>query len=359
MGDYQEQIATVSKERQKLEEALTGLLRTIGEFAYANAASLSVDPEDPALAAVRDAEEQLSGIEGRLSQLAAIERRQAGLKQEIANARSRVQAIEEEMGPLYQEIGRSAFSVYQDNPFIDPAYAELFQELQREVAALEEVEQELGEEERDIEEKPFLDRMLARGKVTWLKTRKQSREHSLEKHFRKVGKKIVETDFADVVEDPGLNAATRPYENQRQRIETLKEQVRTLEADLEHHREDLREGEASESSPTSLERQKADLEANLAEAQRNLGKRFLRAVKKDAVPDAIKEEAEAARRLDREIAGKVRDEKRLYQALRRKELEKKAEALDRQIRNLRGQAADLEEERERVTEEIAELEGRP
>ncbi len=358
MGDYQEKLATLSTESRKLEEAQGELLRAIGEFAYANAASLTIDPEDPTLAAVLDAEKRLSGIEGRLSQLAEIERRQAGIKQEIANARSRVQAIDEEMAPLYQDIGRSAFSVYQDNPFIDPAYAELFQELEREVGALEEVEQELGEEERDIEEKPFLDRMLARGKVTWLKSRKQSREHSLEKHFRKVGKKIVETDFADVVEDPGLNAATRPYENQRQRIDTLKEQVRALEADLEHHQEESREGDAGESSPTSLERQKASLEANLAEAQRNLGRRILRTVKKDAIPEAIKEETEAARRLDREIAGKVREENRLNRARRRSELEKKAEALDRQVRELRGQAADLEKERERLAGEIEELEER-
>lgn len=356
MGDYQEQIAALLREKQGIEEAQGQLLRAIGEFAYANGASLPIDPEDPTVAAVRDAEERLSGIEGRLSQLAELERRQAGIKQEIANARSRVQAIEEEMAPLYQEIGRSAFSVFQDNPFIDPAYAELFQELRREADALEEVEQELGEEERDIEEKPFLDRMLARGKVTWLKTRKQSREHSLEKHFRRVGKKIVDTDFADVVEDPGLNAATRPYENQRQRIETLKEQVRTLEADLEHHREELREGEATEISPSSLEKQRAFLEESLNEAQHNLGRRFLRAVKKDAVPEAIKEEAEAARRLDREIAGKVREEKRLARALRRQELEEKAEAVDRQIRDLRTQAADLEKERERLTGEIRELE---
>ncbi|MFP4430059.1 MAG: hypothetical protein ACLFPV_02310 [Spirochaetaceae bacterium] len=358
MGDYQERITALSKEKRKLEEAQGELLRAIGAFAYANAASLPIDPEDPALAAVRDAEKRLSGIQGRLSQLAEIERRQAGIKQEIANARSRVQAIEDEMAPLYQDIGRSAFSVYQDNPFIDHAYAELFQELEREVGTLEEVERELDEEERDIDEKPFLDRMLARGKVTWLKSRKQSREHSLEKQFRKVGKRIVETDFADVVEDPGLNAATRPYENQRQRIDTLQEQIRTLEADLDHHREERREEEAEEGSPTNLERQKASLEANLAETLRNLGRRILRTVKKDEVPEAIREESEAARRLDREIAAKVREERHLNRALRRSELEKKTEALDRQIRELRSQAADLEKERERLAGEIEELEER-
>jgi len=358
MADYQERVAELSQERQKLEEAQGELLRRIGEYAYKQTANLPIDAEDPALAAVRESTKELSQLEEQLSQIAEAERRQAGIKQEITNATSRIHAVEGEMAPLFEEIGRSAFAVYQDNPFLDPEYAELFSELQRETEALEEVDRELVEEERDIDEKPFLDRMLARGKATWLKSRRQGREHSLEKQYRRVGKAIVETGFVDAVEDPGLNAAVRPYSSQRQRIDTLKERIRSLEADLEHDRAELKETSIEDPSRPRLRDRRVSLEEKLAAAQRDLGRRVLKSVKKEAVPEPIKDEAEATRKLDRQIAAKIREEKRIDRELRRSRLEAEAAALDQRARELRGKATEIEKERDQLRQEIKELEER-
>lgn len=357
MGNLEERIASISQETRKLQDAKADILETVGKYAYNHTESLPFSPEDPAYATVKESVEKLRGVETRLAELDEAQRRHAAIKQEITNTQSRIEAIEEEMGPLFETIGRAAFAVFQDNPFIDPTYAELFQELAEEIRTLEEVQRELAEEERDIDEKSFLDRMLARGKVTWLRSRKQSREHALEKHFRDAGKQIVETDFVDVVEDPGLNSAIRPYEHQRRRIETLREQIRSLEADLTHHLEETEERPARGASQDDLRNQKRHMEAELIEAQRELGKRFLKAIKKSETPAEIVDEAEAARKIDRQLAAKKREEKKLKENLRRQELEKQADLLVHRIEEMKDQTQELESRHAQLRREIEELSG--
>lgn len=357
MGDLEERIETISQERSELERARAEVLEAIGRSAYAQRSGLPIGPDDPAVAAVRDAEERLKGIELRISGREEARRREEGIEQEIANTRSRIEAIEEELDPLFEAIGRSAFAVFQDNPFIDPPYAELFQELNEEVQALEELEHELAEEEHDIEGKPFLDRMLARGKITWLRSRKQSREHSIEKLQRKVGKRVVETDFGDVVEDAGLNAATRPYEQQHQRIETLREQMRSLEADLRHHQAEMQDGSLGADSPDSLRDRKRKHEEELSDAYRSLGQHVLKKMGKGDIPPALSQETETAAQLNREIGAKSREEKRLKALVRKRELEEEAADIGRRIEELKAEVGNLESRREDVQREIAELSG--
>ena len=355
MGDLEERIASISQKKQELEGAKGDLLETVGKYAYHHTETLPFSAEDAAYAAVKESVKKLRGVETRLAELDEAQRRQAAIKQEISNARSRIEAIEEEIDPLFETIGRAAFAVFQDNPFIDPPYAELFQELSDEIRSLEEVERELAEEERDIDEKSFLDRMLARGKVTWLRSRKQSREHALAKHFRDAGKQIVETDFVEVVDDPGLNSAVRPYEHQRRRIETLREQIKSLEADLSHHQQETKERPVTGVSQDDLRHQKRELEAELIEAQKELGKRFLKALKKDDVPAEIVDEAEAARKIDRQLASKSREEKQLKDSLRRQELEKQAQLLKDRIEEMKQQTRELERREAHMRKEIQEL----
>jgi hypothetical protein len=357
MGDLEERIVSISKEKRDLERAKADILETVGKYVYDHSEALPFTQEDAAYAKVTESAKQLRGIEAKIATLEEAQRRQAAIKQEIANTRARIAAIDEDMGPLYETIGRAAFAVFQDNPFIGPPYAGLFQELSEEIQGLEEVHQELTEEERDIDEKAFLDRMIARGKVTWLKSRKQSREHSLEKHFRDAGKKIVETDFADVVEDPGLNSAVRPYEHQRRRIETLREHIRSLEADLTHHEEESKERPPKGSSQDDLDHQKRLAQAQLTQAQRELGNRFLKGAKKTEIPEEIADEAEAARKIVRQLSTKSREERRLKESLRRQELEKQAHLLKGRIEEMKNQTRELEDRHTQLIQEIEDLSG--
>ncbi len=323
----------------RLQTDLDTALREVGKYVYLNAEASSQAPYAKEFYALREALDEQQRLENHLSECEESRRRGQKIQQEIANARTRIKSIEDELVPLYEDVGRSAFEVFKDNPFIDPPYSELFGDLRKEEQALEGIAAELAEEERAVENKSFLGRLLARGKVTWLKTRKQSREHSFNRMFRKVGTRIVATDFVDVVEDPGLTAAMRTFHRQSQRIETLRDQIRRLEADLEHHNQEFVDGDTP--SETLLQ-EKRRTDAQVSESQARLGRRYLKATKKQDLPEELKEPSEVVRNLEREVTKAKKRAHRLRQEHELTRLENEEVEIQRQLAGIHERKAELE-----------------
>lgn len=164
--------------------------------------------------------------------------------QEIADARGELEKRHREIGneldPHYQTIGENAFRVFRDNPLVDQEYAEIFTPLLDAYEELKQIRGDLSQAESQISEKPFLEKMVLRGRVIVLRNRLSMRENHLERLFREAGKQISNTDFITTIGDPGLDEAAAPFlelmdESQRleQEIKVLEEERSTLQSELE------------------------------------------------------------------------------------------------------------------------------
>jgi len=101
---------------------------------------------------------------------------------------------------------------------------------------------ELERAEAELSEKPFLEKMVLRGRIIVLRNRVALRETQLDRLSRDAGRQIAATDFITTIGDPALDQAAAPFldlleESQRKEREiaalgdersALRDELRTL-----------------------------------------------------------------------------------------------------------------------------------
>ena len=366
MSDFRKLRSNAEQTRAELEAELHRLRSAAGE------ALLETHP-DTVESTLYDREAELTE---HIRATAATRERAVQLRDRIAelsarrdDAEAEYKRLTHDLEPLYAPVGSRAFVIYRDNPLVDQEYAEIFTPL---VAVLEQVREsrrEVESLEAELEDKPFIEKVIVRGRLALARNRLATHEGRLQKLEVGAGKQILATDFVAAIGDPSLDAAAAPYNERIDSIERIERELSSLADEIESLRGKLRDicdGKPAGQCIASLEDELDAITRNRQEVLALIAEATETGADDDAIaamPAAARDAVNACRAISERIADHGGLIERLDAAIRVERLDQEIRALsdsiDRkqlQIDALTGDIAELDERRRASQSEKAAAE---
>lgn len=294
----------------------------------------------------REVAEQVQAVAAARDRIGEVGDRLLAVKERTSEIQSEIRRLSENMDPIYEEIGGIAFDVYRGNPLVDQEYADIFSALIEVYSELSGINAAVADQQALLEAKPFLEKMVIRGRIALLKNRRTTREGSFRRLVRGAGRDIMETAFVDEIGDPKLTAAAEPY---RDRLKGARERESDLVvAEEERHalNEELEKLGAAKRPHKKLEELEEDLltltrtrDAILVELAR-----AARDIPKEDLPPKCRTLFTKARKLDRRLDALAVISDRVQAALDVERLEGDTNRLATEIARKETRQAELKKE---------------
>lgn len=309
-----------------------------------------------------EAGERLAIAQESKTRIVAIQSRIEAIRQEISDGSSERKHLQQEAASVFPGIGRRAFEIFHDNTYLEADYAERFSEISAAQNEVDRLQAELDEQEAILESKPFLERIVTRGRVVLLRNRVASRNEAMEKQYRRLGESIVGSEFIQEVNDEELNRVAEPYFAAERRITDIADRAEQLD----HERSEL-ESELSQlcedRRPSKAISELDDRMEQLRETQSNALAQFARIVKdnlNDEMRETVKTQIERIESLEDEISKKQARIQRLEAAVEVERLESEINQMnqdiglrEREIEAAEKRKAELYERRSELEQERA------
>ena len=294
----------------------------------------------------REVTEQIRAVEVARDRIGVIQDRLLAVKEQTSEIQSEIRRLSENMDPIYEEIGRLAFEVYRGNPLVDQEYADIFSALVEVNSELSGIETSIADQEALLGAKPFLEKMVIRGRIALLKNRRVTRDGSFRRLVRSAGRDIMGTAFVDEIGDPKLTAAAEPYRDRlktaRQResdFETVNEERHTLNEELEKlgaTKRPHKKREELEEDLLTLTQTRNAIRVELARA--------VRQVPKDELPTKCRSLFAGAGKIEKKIEELTVISDRVQAALEVEQLEHDTERLAGEIKRKEARQIELKKE---------------
>lgn len=370
MASYREKIESTQKEIAANEALIQADLRAIGKAVIAAGTDLASTAGEEVAADAASAKElsaDIEEIDERIENVRAVLRERSEARAEIEEKEADIRRHQESLPAIYEEIGKASFERFRDNPFVDQEYAEVFSDLVKHHEEVREVQLDLERLDSTMEQKPFLEKVVARGKRIVLANRLSAKESAERRLFRKVGKDITRTDFIQSMDDSSLTAAATPYYETEKRIEDLThavENLRTKDQQLAETLGELIGEQRPDRYVSAQENERQEKSDRRDEAYRAVGRAVVdgeATVSEDALGGtSLLSEIEELRAQTNEKRSAI---ERLEAALRVEELERqiarKSETIDGLQKQIEGLSQQIEAEKEsleNLSQEKAEQE---
>ncbi len=222
MGELQQLRTSTERTIDELQKERAERAAAVAEAALKQHDVPSGEPFEQLLRKEREFADRLRNLVSRKEQAQAILGRVSELEEQKKALDGEHKALMRNLEPLFRPIGENAFRVYRENPLVDQEYAEVFAPLVEQYELIKSSEREVGRLEKEEESKPFLERVVIRGRLALARNRLTSRKAQLERLFGKAGRQIVNTEFVTSIGDPSLDEVTSPFLDRietRQRVE--------------------------------------------------------------------------------------------------------------------------------------------
>lgn len=294
----------------------------------------------------REVTEQVQAVEAARDRIGEVEDRLLAVKERTSEIQSEIRRLSENMDPIYEEIGGIAFDVYRGNPLVDQEYSDIFSALVEVNSELSGIDGSIADQQALLETKPFLEKMVIRGRIALLKNRRTTRDGSFRRLVRGAGRDIMGTAFVDEIGDPKLTAAAEPYRDRlkdaREResdLATAEEERRALNEELEKlgaTKRPHKKREELEEDLLTLTRTRNTILVELARAARN--------IPKEDLPPKCRSLFTKAGKIERRIEALAVISDRVQAALDVERLERDTDRLAAEIQRKETRQAELKKE---------------
>lgn len=368
MANYRERIEAIEKEITANEALIRADHRAIGKTLVEADIDLSKNESVAEHAqAAAGLSRQIAEIEEKVTRVQAVLAERAEDREAIEAKEAEIRTHQESLPPIYEEIGKVAFERFRESPFVDQEYAQIFSDLVKHHEELRDVETELERLDASIEQKPFLEKVVARGKRIVLANRLSAKQSTQQRLFRKVGKDVTRTEFIQSMDDATLSSVAKPYYDTEKQIEDLTHDVENLRAKEQKRTEELTElvnDQRPDRYVTRLQSEKDGLIQDRDAAYTAIGNAVALGDASISVEDAnVSALVEEISELERDNQSKRATISRLQAALRVIELDRQIDqkadtidALEKQIENIKQQIAEQNARLEELKQEKAEQE---
>ena len=361
MDSYKKKIDRIQDEMEQMRALIAQDHVAIGSYLLANEpARLSSKKLAARKDEVNRIEAEIESHKRYIEKINAVLNRQQQIENDISKHQLEIEELDQSVAPMYQQIGEQAFEIYKQNPFVDQQFVDLFSDLVKNEEDIRDIDEQLDHLEKETGEKPFLDRMVAKGKIALLRNRRTTREQNTPRLMRKAGKAVTESNFVTVVDAPALTRALEPYHEVHTRID----QIRRLITDLENERatldSELTELEADKKPVrrvSELEQQIESLRVTLESVYQQTGNTYLTEFNKDEQPpQAITEPAARVQTRNKEIAALEKQIERLRAAITVEELDDKISGYQKKISALEEKIAEQQRMVQQYQQEMTDAE---
>lgn len=233
MSTLQKTKSAVEREIHELERELSAQLAAVGEQALADQCVPSPEPFPGFLNDEQTLAERIGLLIERKDRARDIIERLAELEAQKRASEAEHKQLLKELEPLFAPIGEQAFAIYRDNPLVDEAYAEIFAPLVEQAESIRQSEREVEQLSREENDRPFLERVVSRGKLALSKNRLNVRETQMQRLYAKAGKQVASTEFISTIGAPSLDQVAAPYLDRMEAINRLEDDLRAVEDELE------------------------------------------------------------------------------------------------------------------------------
>ena len=359
---YRSRIKQLQREIQVNQSVIEDELRNVGEIIYQQR------PDTTQSAALADAYDQagleqtaIGEIRTVIERLNAITERANQIMRKSDADEIQVKKLIQQNIPHYEKIGQAAFEYYQENPFSDQEHSDIFSELVQNQQELAGLETAIHETESQREGKSLIDRMMSRGKVALLKSRRQAKLSSLPRLYRSAGEKLSSTEFTSMVADESIANVAGPFLDNVRKIQDLRLQIEQLRVErdaLEVEENGLCEGKRQHKRKAELENVLKVHHEKLSGIYRNIGRTYRKGVGKDdgkedgAIPE-VREYLQSVTDTEKEIAARNASVKRLQAAIDIDQIERDSAQMQNAIRQIEDQIRKEQEEIASLTEKIS------
>ncbi|HUX12587.1 MAG TPA: hypothetical protein VMW87_06140 [Spirochaetia bacterium] len=293
---------------------------------------------------------------GQIERIKIITSRIQEIESKVAKSEAEAKRLVQLNTPHYEKIGHAAFEYYQENPFTDQEYADVFSELVQNHNELSQLENSIKENESQIGDRPLFDRMVLRGKTALLKSRRQAKLNAFPRMFRTAGEKISATEFMSMAQDETISTVAGPFLDNVRKIDALRasaEKLRQEESRLEEELEALADGRKAQRRIGELENGLKEDHLHLTQIYRQIGRRYRQIIGENGntAPPNVEEYLRSIADTEKENVSRSLAIERLAAAI-------EIDRLDRETAHMQGTIHTLEEQISRQQDEIASLNGK-
>ncbi len=233
MSALQNVKALTEREIEQLTGELDEQFAAIGEQALADTCVPPDEPFPALLSREQELGERLRALVERKERAGAVLARVEALEDQKRGGEIEHKALLKELEPLFAPIGEQAFEIYRGNPLVDNEYAEIFAPLVEQTEGIKESEREVEKLAREEEGRPFLERVVAKGKLALARNRTALRRGQLQRLYAKAGKQIAATEFISSIGAPSLDEVSAPYLDRMEAIRRIEEDLQAVDDELE------------------------------------------------------------------------------------------------------------------------------
>lgn len=277
------------------------------------------------------------------------------IAQKISQHETDLRELAQQNIPHYEKIGQAAFEYYRENPFVDQEYADVFRDLLQTRDDLQELEKSIRDTQRDIDNKPMIERMVSRGRLALLKSRRTARINAFPKMYRTAGERIGTSEFLSMNQDESIAGVAGPFLENMRRMES----VRTSLSRLQSEKKSLEAELAELCDGKKPARRVSDLEAAIRSAQEELAGKYREIGR--IYRESLSSESETLP----EIADYLKSVSEIEKenSLRKKQIDRLKAAIDierltRDSLSMQHSIQQMEDQIQRQQSEIAELNGK-
>lgn len=380
MQNYQQRLNQLYSEIDEIAADRLKVMARIGQTLYREHPSLLEGGEFRELLPQIDAQnDEIARIVATVKRIEEIGERIKALSLERSDKEERREKMIEELRPHHTLLGEIAFRVFKENPVIDNKYTEIFRELSENYDEVRQLERDLAKLRGEQAKPPFVERLMKRGRDLLLKSRIQGKQEKRDALYEEAGRKLAETDFIDLIDDPELDEAAAPFEEKRREITQVDREISEIDQEIRKLNEEQREksgGKRIQKAIADLREARRQREESQQELFSQVGRRYVegesgKGEQPESIAGLIEELAttnsreQACREAIERFEAAISFEKlshRIRQTGEEKERQqRKLEKIEQSIRELEGEIAGLEEERRKAealrgpTEELENL----
>jgi hypothetical protein len=367
MQNYNGRIDEISGILEKTEGECRRLRRALGEK-YVPILKKSAPDEDAAtlLKDYQTIRERIEHSSSALERMIRIDERQTELRNSMREVQKELEQAESgrDLAGAYEAVGAAAFRLFREHPLVDATYSTAFSGVARYQDQIRRIDTQMEQIQTDpaVRSPSLLERLSRGSRQVILRNKRSVRENQLPGLLQKLGRDLATTDFFDAMDDAELTAAAEPIiamENRkaalRQRIEELSDESRTLVEEFN-----------ALSGGVRLQKAQKNREAEIAASRDKLNEVLLKlgALAEEVQPEELRQDLEALENensrvnhfsalLERLQAGKAAEEVgRSIDAdnTRKKQIEERIVALQREIKDLDDEIRRKEQEKSDLLE---------
>lgn len=223
--DFEKQIDSTEADIQEL------VFKT-GEYLFENAKK---DTRTTAQDEYDGAKQQLDlrkQYEDSVQRIETVVERMAEISRELAENKNQSDAIVRSNQPVFEQIGAAAFEYLRKDPGMLSQYREMFAEVQNQIEDIENIEQDIHSLQSNRSDRKFFEKIADTGQMTYLKGVKLIRGKTMPKLYRDAGTKLAETSFLETTGNDQVQAAAKPYLENKDALEALAIRQKKLEDEL-------------------------------------------------------------------------------------------------------------------------------